>query len=62
MMRLLMLGDALGRAGAREAYLLWAQLSDATHPHPYEMAPIVSELRRWHDAASYLVDRLDPGR
>lgn len=47
--RLLMLHDVLGRDGTREAYLLWARLSDATHPHPYELAPTAAELRRWHD-------------
>jgi hypothetical protein len=58
-MRLLMLETALGRTDARDAYLLWSQLSDATHPHPYELAPTASELRRWHDAVSRLATRLD---
>jgi hypothetical protein len=58
-MRLRMLENVLGRGDARDAYLLWTQLSDATHPHPYELAPIASELRRWHDAVSRLVNRLD---
>jgi hypothetical protein len=59
--RLYMLDGVLGRAGAREAYLLWSRLSDATHPHPYELAPTVGELRSWHDAAKVLVERLSAG-
>ena len=57
-MRLLMLEGVLGRAGARDAYLLWSQLSDATHPHPYELVPTAGELRRWINAVTALVDRL----
>jgi hypothetical protein len=57
-MRLLMLEEVLGRRGARDAYLLWSQLSDATHPHPYELMPMAAELRRWIGAVTALVDRL----
>lgn len=58
--RLLMLDGPLGRHGARSAYLVWSRLSDATHPHPYELAPTVGELRRWHQEVSGLVGLLDP--
>lgn len=58
--RLLMLEGALGRAGARRAFLVWSRLSDATHPHPYELAPTVGELRRWHNDVTELVKLLDP--
>lgn len=57
-MRILMLEGALGRSGARQAFLLWSRLSDATHPHPYELAPTASELRRWHREATQLVSQL----
>lgn len=55
---ILMLEGALGRSGARQAFLLWSRLSDATHPHPYELAPTASELRRWHREATQLVSQL----
>jgi len=57
-MRIRMLDGKLGRAGAREAYVVWSRLSDATHPHPYELAPTVGELRRWHDEVTRLVSLL----
>lgn len=57
--RILMLERVLGRTGARGAYLVWSRLSDATHPHPYELAPTVGELRHWHDEVAHLVDLLD---
>jgi hypothetical protein len=57
-MRILMLEGALGRSGARQAFLLWSRLSDATHVHPYELAPTVSELRNWHQEATLLVTQL----
>jgi len=57
-MRILMLETALGRASARDAYTLWSSLSDATHPHPYELAPTGGELRRWHDEVAQLVRQL----
>jgi hypothetical protein len=59
-MRVLMLEGALDRAGARRAFLIWSRLSDATHPHPYELAPTVGELRRWHDEVTRIVSVLDP--
>ena len=59
-MRILMLENMLGRAEARGAYLVWSRLSDATHPHPYELAPTASELRHWHDEVARLVKLLDP--
>jgi hypothetical protein len=58
-MRILMLESVLGRAGARGAYLVWSRLSDATHPHPYELAPTAGELRHWHDEVAHLVNLLD---
>jgi hypothetical protein len=45
-MRILMLEGILGRTRVRKAFLAWSRLSDATHPHPYELAPTASELRR----------------
>jgi len=57
--RILMLERVLGRAGARGAYLVWSRLSDATHPHPYELAPTSGELRHWHDEVAHLVNLLD---
>jgi hypothetical protein len=57
-MRILMLEIALGRVGARDAYLLWSRLSDATHPHPYELAPTAGELRRWHGEVAQFVRQL----
>jgi len=57
-MRILMLEIALGRADARDAYLLWSSLSDATHPHPYELAPTAGELRRWHGEVVRFVRQL----
>jgi hypothetical protein len=56
--RLLMLEQQLGRNGARRAYLVWSRLSDATHPHPYELAPTVGELERWHEDVTQLVHLL----
>jgi hypothetical protein len=41
------------------AFLVWSRLSDATHPHPYELAPTVGELRRWHNEVTELVNLLD---
>jgi hypothetical protein len=57
-MRILMLEGALGHSGARQTFLLWSRLSDATHVHPYELAPTVSELRNWHQEATHLVIQL----
>jgi hypothetical protein len=57
--RMQMLEGVLGRAGARRAFLVWSRLSDATHPHPYELAPTVGELRRWHNEVTELVNLLD---
>jgi len=57
-MRMLMLESVLGRAGARQAYLVWSRLSDATHPHPYELAPTAGELRHWHNEVIRLVKLL----
>jgi len=57
-MRVLMLESALGRAAARDAFVLWSRLSDATHPHPYELAPTVAELRRWHGDVALFVGQL----
>lgn len=59
-MRLLMLEGVLNRVGARKAFLIWSRLSDATHPHPYELAPTAGELRRWHNEVTCLVELLDP--
>jgi len=59
-MRILMLEGVLGRARARRAFLAWSRLSDATHPHPYELAPTAGELRRWHSEVTSLVGLLDP--
>jgi hypothetical protein len=59
-MRILTLESVLGRASARSAYLVWSRLSDATHPHPYELAPTAGELRHWHDEVTYLVNLLNP--
>jgi hypothetical protein len=58
--RLLMLDQPLGRRGARNAYLVWSRLSDATHPHAYELAPTAGELRRWHQVVTRLAQLLDP--
>src|SRR5690242_18643656 len=55
---LLMLEGVLNRAGAREAFLTWSRLSDATHPHPYDLAPTAGELRRWHDEVAGIVQQL----
>jgi hypothetical protein len=57
-MRILMLEGVLGRSSARQAFLLWSRLSDATHVHPYELAPTVSELRKWHREATHFVTQL----
>jgi hypothetical protein len=57
-MKMLMLQAALGRAAARDALALWSRLSDATHPHPYELAPTAGELRRWHDEVTQFVGQL----
>lgn len=57
-MRLFMLEGVLNRAGARNAYFLWSQLSDATHPHPYELAPTAIELRRWHSSVTQVLASL----
>ena len=57
-MRMLMLETALGRAAARDAFVLWSRLSDATHPHPYELAPTAAELRRWHNEVAQFVGQL----
>ena len=54
-MRMLMPDGVLGRARARRAFLACSRLSDATHPHPYELAPAAGELRRWHSEVTSLV-------
>jgi hypothetical protein len=54
-MRMLMPDGVLGRARARRAFLARSRLSDATHPHPYELAPAADELRRWHSEVTSLV-------
>ena len=52
-MRTLMPEGVLGRARARRAVLAWSRLSDATNPHPYELAPAAGELRRWHRGVAH---------
>ena len=56
--RLLMLEWVLNRADARKAFLTWSRLSDATHPHPYDLAPTAGELRRWHNEVTRIVELL----
>ena len=56
--RLLMLERVLNRAGARKAFVLWSRLSNATHPHPYDLAPTAGELRRWHHEVTRIVEML----
>ena len=56
--RLLMLESVLSRRGARKVFLIWSRLSNATHPHPYDLAPTAGELRRWHDEVSRIVELL----
>ena len=56
--RLLMLESVLGRAGARKVFLTWSRLSNAAHPHPYDLAPTAGELRRWHDEVTRIVELL----
>ena len=57
-LRLLMLESVLSRPGARKVFLIWSRLSNATHPHPYDLAPTAGELRRWHDEVSHIVELL----
>jgi hypothetical protein len=54
-MRILPLEGILGRTRAWRAFLAWSRHSDATHPHPYELAPTASELRRRHSEITSLV-------
>lgn len=35
----------------------WEALSEACHYHTYELAPTATELRRWHDEVTALVER-----
>ena len=56
--RLLMLETVLNRSGARKAFLTWSRLSDAAHPHPYDLAPTAGELRRWHNEVTRIVELL----
>ncbi len=56
--RLLMLERVLNRADARKAFVLWSRLSNATHPHPYDLAPTAGELRRWHHEVTRIVELL----
>ncbi len=45
--RLLLLESYFGRSAARSIYALWCRLSDACHPHAYELAPTATELASW---------------
>jgi hypothetical protein len=42
---------------AWQAAVTWAALSQACHHHPYELAPVSSELAYWIDSAELLVER-----
>lgn len=44
---------------ARDVTALWYALSRAAHHHAYELAPIATELRRWHSEVSAAVDKLE---
>ncbi len=44
---------------ARDITALWYTLSRAAHHHPYELAPGVAELRRWHSETTAVVDQLE---
>lgn len=44
---------------ARDVRTLWYALSRAAHHHAYELAPVATELRRWHSEVSAAVDKLE---
>src|SRR5271165_3947404 len=58
-MRTLIPEGVPGRARARRAFLAWSRLSDATHPHPYELAPAagLSRVVVWRGAHSVTIAR-----
>jgi hypothetical protein len=59
--QLRLLAATLDRRTAHDVYATWCMLSDATKPHPYELAPTVGELRALQAAAMRAVTALDPG-
>ncbi|BCJ77442.1 hypothetical protein CS0771_69860 [Catellatospora sp. IY07-71] len=56
--KLLLLRRRCDRGLVREAAYAWGTLSQATHHHPYELAPTHAELRRLHSSVSAIVSRL----
>lgn len=56
--RFRLLSATLGREFAHEAYTTWCRLSDAARPHPYELAPAVSDLIALQRAAVRAVEGL----
>ena len=45
--QLLILEEKIGRARAGELGLVYGALSEVCHYHPYQSAPVESELRGW---------------
>ncbi|WP_231390296.1 hypothetical protein [Nocardia sp. CNY236] len=44
---------------AAEVAVLWTALSRAAHHHDYELAPSVTDLRRWREQTIAIIARLD---
>jgi len=56
--RFRLLSATLGRDFAHDAYTTWCRLSDAARPHPYELAPAVTDLVALERAVVRAVDGL----
>ncbi|RJO80076.1 hypothetical protein D5S18_01650 [Nocardia panacis] len=57
--QLLALRFFAGRQTAAQVATIWSALSRAAHHHDYELAPSVTELRRWREQTARLAGDLD---
>jgi hypothetical protein len=60
--QLRLLAATIDRAAAHDIYATWCMLSDASKPHPYELAATVAELRALEAAAGRAVAALCAAR
>ncbi|GAA5041725.1 hypothetical protein [Nocardia callitridis] len=56
--QLIALRTFAGQDEAAQVATLWAALSGAAHHHDYELAPSVTDLRRWREQTAKIADRL----
>ncbi|GGK66963.1 hypothetical protein GCM10011591_43890 [Nocardia camponoti] len=56
--QLLVLPKYVGEEVAGEVRLLWSQLSSTTHHNDFELAPALSELRRWQESVTRVTEAM----